>query len=100
MDQQDQRAHLIAQEIDEPIPILFWSPREFMSATTLMGVGFMFDSMVLGVALAFMSLKTAKYLKSGAKRGMAIHLLWALGVALDPAFVKYFPSATKTEYFR
>lgn len=100
MDQADQRSHLIAQEIDEPIPILFWSPMEFMCATTLMGVGVMFDSMILGLSLSFISLKSAKYLKSGAKRGMAIHLLWALGVSLDPAFVKFFPSASKTEYFR
>lgn len=100
MMQHDVAGHAIPQGVDEPVPILFWSPQDFMTALMGVGIGILLDSLLLGVFLGWAVLKLGKRLRRGAKRGATIHFLWGLGLNLDPSMLRNFPDPTKNEYFR
>lgn len=96
--QTDHTAHQVPFDLEEPIPIMFWDPLEFVLAVTLMGFGIVTNLFLLGLAGAAGVLVGAKYLKRGAKRGAMQHWLWALGLTLDKALADKFKAAYLNDF--
>lgn len=94
----DQGLHQLAQNVDSPVPILFWEPVEFAIAVTLMGFGVISNLWVFGMLGAVGVLWGAKKLRRGAKRGAAQHWIWHNGLLLDSALARLFPAPWQTDY--
>lgn len=89
----DHEAHIVPSEIENPVPIMFWDPLEFILALMLVGIGIVMGLFVLGVLGGVGVLVGARYLKRGAKKGSMQHFLWAHGLQLDvPLSKKFKPS--------
>lgn len=87
------------QEIDAPIPILFWEPLEFITAIALLGIGVALDMLPMGLIGCVVVLRYAKQMRRGAKANAAQHMLWAFGSPfVDPA-MKWFPPAELTDFY-
>ncbi len=84
-------------DIEEPTPILFWSPLEFVIAVSLAGFGIIAGASTLGMLVAIGVLTGARKLKHGARRGAAQHFLWAIGLQVDPA-MRRFPPAWENDF--
>lgn len=89
--------HFMPVDIEEPTPILFWSPLEFVVAVSLAGFGIVAGASTLGMLVAGGVLVAARKLKRGARRGAAQHFLWAIGLQVDPALNR-FPPAWENDY--
>lgn len=94
----DPQAHFFGQDIEAPIPILFWEPLEFIAAICFLGFGMLADIWLFGALGAFIVLIGSKYLKRGAKRGAVQHWLWFIGLQLDTTLKKRFPAAWENEF--
>jgi len=94
----DTESHLVPHQLEHPIPIMFWSPLEFVMAVSLMGFGVVMSLWVVGMGAGVAVLVGARYLKRGNKRGSTQHLLWSLGLQLDPALAKHFTPAWVNEF--
>lgn len=68
---------------DDPIPILFWEPLEFILAVAILGIAIAMNLWVAGGVMAYALLWIMKRLKRGAKRGAAQHALWTTGAIID-----------------
>lgn len=87
----------IPTRADDPIPLLFWEPFEFILAVTAFGgIMILVNPIAAAVVSAFV-LWGAKRLKRGAKRGASQHALWAFGAARDSGMSR-FPHSTTTEF--
>ena len=82
--------HLAMDVVDDPIPIAFWDPPEFIVACMLLGMGVIFNP-VIGFLGAGLVLKYAKVLKQGNKRGAVQHWLWRAGMPIDASFTGRMP---------
>lgn len=96
MSQKD--SHEFYEDVDAPVPILFWEPIEFVVAVSLIGFGFVTDLVLLGVIAGGMCLALANKLKRGKKRGAVQHWLWRRGLEIDPGMQKHFPSPWKVDF--
>ncbi|MDP3139183.1 MAG: type IV conjugative transfer system protein TraL [Burkholderiaceae bacterium] len=85
-------------DIEEPTPILFWSPLEFILAISFLGLGIISNLWVIGLLGAAGILVGSKHLKRGAKRGGMQHLIWSLGLQIEPAMSNSFPPSWKNEF--
>ena len=94
----DEQAHIVAFDIEAPIPIMFWEPLEFVMALTFMGFGIISSLWILGMVSATGILVGSRYLKRGAKRGAMQHYLWSIGLQLDPALSKSFRPSWDNEF--
>lgn len=98
MPQIDTQSHTVPHQLEDPIPIMFWSPLEFVLAISLMGFGTILNLWVAGMAAGLTVLLGSRYLKRGAKRGAMQHMLWAMGLQLDKALTKRLPPAWINEF--
>lgn len=78
-------------ELDLPVPIMFWDPMEFIIATSFMGFGMIIDNWLFGGMMCAIVLIGAQKMKKGAKRGAVQHLIWKMGLPIDPVLGNYFP---------
>lgn len=76
------------RDLDTPVPIFSWDPIEVIAAVLLVGVGFVIRMELFGFLSAYILLKVSKHLKKGAKRGQMQHLLWRVGLEMDPLMKK------------
>mgnify|MGYP006139557089 CR=1 FL=1 len=94
----DMKSHRIAYDLEEPTPIMFWSPTEFVLAITFVTLGMVGNMVIVGFAMATAVLVGARYLKRGAKRGAMQHCLYALGLQLDNNLAKKFPKSWENDF--
>lgn len=80
------------KDIEAPIPILFFDPLEFILSVAMMGFGVVVNAWIPGLVCAVAILMGSRYLKKGARKGAAQHLMWSLGLQLDPSFKRIPPS--------
>lgn len=78
-------------KLEDPIPVLFWEPLEFVMAFALLGVGVVFGMWVVGMVGCFAVLIGSRYLRRGMKRGAVQHFLWSIGLPADNALAARFP---------
>jgi type IV conjugative transfer system protein TraL len=93
----DRQSHLLAQDVDSPVPIMFWDPVEFIIAISLLGFGILMNAWILGIVGATLVLMLSKKLKRGAKRGAVQHWVWRMGLQVDVSLAKRFPPACHNE---
>jgi hypothetical protein len=94
----DQQAHIVAFDIEAPIPIMFWEPLEFVMALSFMGFGIVSNLWILGMVAGTGILIGSRYLKRGSKRGAMQHYMWSLGLQLDQALSKIFKPSWINEF--
>lgn len=96
----DKEAHVVPFDLENPIPIMFWEPLEFVLAVSLMGFGIVANVWLLGLVAGMGVLMGSRYLKRGAKRGSMQHYMWALGLQLDPSLSKKFKPAWLNDFIQ
>lgn len=89
--------HYVAKDIDAVVPVLFWTPVEFVVAITAMAFGFILNSAGIGILCCFFVLLISSKMKRGNKRGFMQHLLWRMGVAPNKK-LKSFPGPLRIEF--
>lgn len=75
----------IPLKADNPVPILFWEPVDFIAAVTMLGMGVVMKMFLFGIIAFVITLMVASKLRNGAKRGAAQHWLWYMGLSVDGA---------------
>ena len=98
MNQEQEKAHIVWQRVDAPVPIMFWEPQEFLLSVVFIGFGIVMNSLLVGVTSAAAVLWITKRLKRGAKAGTVPHVLWSLGLAIDPALALWFPKPWQNDF--
>lgn len=91
-------AHAMPFGLEDPIPIMFLDPIEFIMAVTFIGFGIISDLILLGGAGAFTVVAASRYFKRGAKKGAMQHFMWSLGLQIDPHLSKRFPPAWDNDF--
>lgn len=85
-DQRNERAlRKIPLSSDNPVPILFWEPGDFIAALSIFGMGVTLKLFMFGLVGGALTLMIASRLRQGAKRGAAQHWLWFMGLNVDRA---------------
>lgn len=87
----------IPSRADDPVPILFWEPLEFVLGVSVLGIGIALNLWFTGALLSVGLLWTMKRLRRGAKRGAAQHALWSAGMQIDRS-MGVFPAAWENEF--
>lgn len=75
----------IPMTTDNPVPILFWEPVDFIAGLAMFGMGVALHMFLFGLVGGIATLMIASKLRQGAKRGAAQHWLWFMGMNLDRA---------------
>ncbi|MBU9199797.1 type IV conjugative transfer system protein TraL [Burkholderia multivorans] len=70
---------------DNPVPILFWEPVDFIAGMSIFGMGVALHMFLFGAVGSVLTLMIASKLRQGAKRGAAQHWLWYMGLTIDRA---------------
>lgn len=70
---------------DNPVPILFWEPVDFIAGMSIFGMGVALKMFLFGAIGGAVTLMVASKLRQGAKRGAAQHWLWFMGMNIDRA---------------
>ncbi len=73
---------------DNPVPILFWEPVDFIAGMSIFGMGVALHMFLFGAVGGALTLMVASKLRQGAKRGAAQHWLWFMGVNIDRALTR------------
>lgn len=73
---------------DNPVPILFWEPVDFIAGMSIFGMGVALKMFLFGVVGGAAVLMVATKLRQGAKRGAAQHGLWDMGMNIDRALLR------------
>lgn len=94
----EQESHRVPATIDEPVPIMFWTPMELVMAIAGLGLGVILHMMTLGMLVAGLVLWGSKKLKRGAKRGAVQHRAWRAGLEVDPALKRWFPASWQNDF--
>lgn len=94
----NEEAHVVPFALEDPVPIMFWEPMEFILAILFMGFGVVTHLWILGLLGSAGILVGSRYLKRGAKRGAMQHFLWAHGLQLDVALSKKFKPAWLNDF--
>lgn len=68
---------------DNPVPIMFWEPVDFIAGLSIFGMGVALNLFLFGMIGAVLTLMIATKLRQGAKRGAAQHWLWYMGMNID-----------------
>lgn len=69
--------------IDNPVPIMFWEPVDFIAGMSVFGMGVALNLFAFGAIGGAITLMIATKLRQGAKRGAAQHWLWFMGLNID-----------------
>lgn len=91
MSQFEPQSHIVRHKIEDPVPILFWEPLDFILSFSLLGVGLVLGMWVIGLIGCFAVLIGSRYLRRGMKRGAVQHFLWSIGLPADNALKAMFP---------
>lgn len=78
----------IPLKADNPVPILFWEPVDFVAGISVFGMGVALGLFLFGMVGGALTLMVASKLRNGAKRGAAQHWLWYMGVNIDRALAR------------
>ncbi len=78
----------IPLKADNPVPILFWEPVDFVAGMAIFGMGVALKLFLFGVIGGVATLMIASKLRNGAKRGAAQHWLWYMGLNIDRALAR------------
>lgn len=70
---------------DNPVPIMFWEPVDFIAGMSIFGMGVALHMFLFGAVGGALTLMVASKLRQGAKRGAAQHWLWFMGMNIDRA---------------
>lgn len=70
---------------DNPVPIMFWEPVDFIAGLSIFGMGVALNMFLFGAVGGAATLMIASKLRQGAKRGAAQHWLWYMGLNIDRA---------------
>lgn len=73
---------------DNPVPIMFWEPVDFIAALAIFGMGVAMKMFLFGAVASVATLIVASNLRKGAKRGAAQHWLWAMGLNIDKSLAR------------
>ena len=73
---------------DNPVPILFWEPVDFIAGISIFGMGVAMKMFLFGGIGCVLTLMVASNLRKGAKRGAAQHWLWAMGLNIDQGLAR------------
>lgn len=92
----DGNQYYIARGIDDPIPIFFFDPVDFVMIVTFFGLGIIMKQLLVGIVLSYSVYKLSKVMRKGAKRGVMPHSLWKLGLMQDKGMKKF--NSLKTDY--
>ncbi|MGL6250743.1 MAG: type IV conjugative transfer system protein TraL [Billgrantia desiderata] len=93
-------SYRIPQDIDAPIPIFMWEITEVIVAVMVVGVAIIMRMFLPGIVVAIFLMMLAKRMRAGQKRGQVQHVLWRLGLRLDPLLSKFGPRPMRLEYMR
>tara|TARA_B100002049_G_scaffold229110_1_gene204339 strand:- start:85398 stop:85688 length:291 start_codon:yes stop_codon:yes gene_type:complete len=92
----DGNQYYIARGIDDPIPIFFFDPVDFVMIVTFFGLGIIMKQLLVGIVLSYSVFKLSKIMRKGAKRGVMPHSLWKLGLLQDKGMKRF--NSLKTDY--
>ena len=85
-EQRNERAlRKIPLTADNPVPIMFWEPVDFIAGMSIFGMGVALQMFMFGAIGGALTLMVASKLRQGAKRGAAQHWLWYMGMNIDRA---------------
>lgn len=85
-EQRNERAlRKIPLTADNPVPIMFWEPVDFIAGMSIFGMGVALHMFMFGAIGGALTLMIASKLRQGAKRGAAQHWLWYMGMNIDRA---------------
>ena len=90
----------IPLSVDEPIPILFWNPIDFIAALTIFGMGVALKLFLFGMVGGVLVLIVATKLRQGAKRGAAQHWLWHMGLNIDPCLQRLKITSSTNDFIK
>lgn len=93
-------SYRIPQDVDAPIPIFMWEITEVIVAIMVIGVGLIMRLFIPSIFVAIFLMMMAKKMRAGQKRGQVQHVLWRMGLKLDPLLGKYAPRPMRLEYIR
>lgn len=96
----DAQSHMVPHKLEDPIPIMFWSPMEFTLAISFMGFGLVMNMWPVGMGLGAGVLLGSRYLARGAKRGAVQHLLYSLGLRIDNSLTQQFPAPWTNDFIQ
>ena len=92
MSEDNDKYRRIPQRADDPVPILFWDPFEFVLAVCSFGLLMIFANPMVGMLVGIFVLWAGKKLKAGTKRGAAQHAIWSTGLMADKGMVRFPPA--------
>lgn len=78
----------IPLKADNPVPIMFWEPVDFVAGMSVFGMGVALNLFLFGMLGCAATLMVATKLRNGAKRGAAQHWLWYMGLNIDRALAR------------
>jgi|SRR5690554_3574523 len=93
-------SYRIPKDIDAPIPIFAWEITEVVVAIMVLGVAIIMRLFVPGLVVAIFMMMMAKKMRAGQKRGQVQHMLWRMGLRLDPLLARFGPRPMRLEYMR
>jgi len=83
---------------DNPVPILFWEPVDFIAGMSIFGMGVALHLFLFGCIGGWLTLMVATRLRRGAKRGAAQHWLWFMGLNIDRALARLKLRSTDNDF--
>ena len=92
----NENQYQIARGVDDPIPIFFFDPVDFILIITFFGLGIVMKQLIVGIVLAYSVFKLSKIMRKGAKRGVMPHTLWKLGLMQDKGMKRF--NSLKTDF--
>ena len=90
----ESNSNYIAKGLDDPVPIFFFDPVDFILILIAFGLGIVIQRLEIGIVLAWGVMKLAKVMRKGAKRGVMNHSLWRIGIISDKNLSRYDPLKT------
>lgn len=85
---------------DNPVPILFWEPVDFIAGMSIFGMGVALNMFLFGAVGCVVTLSVASKLRQGAKRGAAQHWLWSMGMDIDRALGRFKLKSWNNDFIR
>lgn len=89
---EEKNRRYIPTRVDDPVPILFFEPIEFVLIVSIFGIGVAMGFMLAGFALSVGVMWAVRKLKRGAKRGATQHALWSSGLKIDRGMGRFSPA--------
>lgn len=92
MNEEEKSMRYIPIKVDDPVPILFFEPLEFVMLVSIFGISVAMGFMLIGAILSILLIFALRKLKRGAKKGATQHAIWSAGLRIDRGMSR-FPQA-------